>query len=435
MASEKISQMPAISSFATGDLLAIVDVSEFFPSDRNKSVTFGELFRNVLGGTAAAPSIAFTGDQNTGIYSPGADQVSFTTGGSQRLLIDSSGQIEAANLGSASAPAWSFVGDPNTGIYSPGADQLAISTTTSAAPLTVNGVVEANGSNYRAVFGNGYLDGDSTGATGGSAAEVQIQSASSSRPATLSLGGGQGSGENLGVITFFNSNNTDGKRLRASITAGQEGATANAQGGLLAFSTTADGASSPTERMRIGQNGNVSIGTTGSTVRLDVLAGSQVATRIVNTSTDDLIAVKGNSGGSSGSAMYVMPMRFGDDTLRGSIYWNGSTVAYNTTSDYRLKENITPYTGALDKLSQLKPVTYNFLDKPNTVLEGFIAHEVQDVVPNAVSGVKDEEDSDGKPLYQGLDTSKLVPLLTAALQEAIAKIETLEAKVAALEAA
>jgi hypothetical protein len=187
--------------------------------------------------------------------------------------------------------------------------------------------------------------------------------------------------------------------------------------------------------MRIGQNGNVSIGTTGSTVRLDVLAGSQVATRIVNTSTDDLIAVKGNSGGSSGSAMYVMPMRFGDDTLRGSIYWNGSTVAYNTTSDYRLKENITPYTGALDKLSQLKPVTYNFLDKPNTVLEGFIAHEVQDVVPNAVSGVKDEEDSDGKPLYQGLDTSKLVPLLTAALQEAIAKIETLEAKVAALEAA
>jgi hypothetical protein len=81
MANERISQMPAISSFATGDLLPIVDVSEISASDKNKSVTFGELFRNVLGGSASAPSIAFTGDQNTGIYSPGADQVAVATNG------------------------------------------------------------------------------------------------------------------------------------------------------------------------------------------------------------------------------------------------------------------------------------------------------------------------------------------------------------------
>jgi len=99
MANEKISQMPAISSFATGDLLPIVDVSEISASDKNKSVTFGELFRNVLGGSASAPSIAFTGDQNTGVYSPGADQVAISTGGSGRLFVDASG-----NIGVGAAP-------------------------------------------------------------------------------------------------------------------------------------------------------------------------------------------------------------------------------------------------------------------------------------------------------------------------------------------
>jgi uncharacterized coiled-coil protein SlyX len=100
MANERISQMPAISSFATGDLLPIVDVSEISASDKNKSVTFGELFRNVLGGSASAPSIAFTGDQNTGIYSPGADQVAVATNGTGRLFVDASGSI------STSSTAW-----------------------------------------------------------------------------------------------------------------------------------------------------------------------------------------------------------------------------------------------------------------------------------------------------------------------------------------
>ena len=85
--------MPAISSFATGDLLPIVDVSEISASDQNKSVTFGELFRNVLGGSASAPSIAFTGDQNTGIYSPGADQVAVATNGTGRLFVDANGNL------------------------------------------------------------------------------------------------------------------------------------------------------------------------------------------------------------------------------------------------------------------------------------------------------------------------------------------------------
>jgi hypothetical protein len=82
----------------------------------------------IIAGSAGSPGLYFSGDTNTGLYSPGADQVAISTNGSQRLLIDSTGQIEAAGLGSASAPAWSYVGDPNTGIFSPTADTLAITT-------------------------------------------------------------------------------------------------------------------------------------------------------------------------------------------------------------------------------------------------------------------------------------------------------------------
>ncbi len=117
----------------------------------------------------------------------------------------------------------------------------------------------------------------------------------------------------------------------------------------------------------------------------------------------------------------------------GSIATSGSATAYNTSSDYRLKENVTPLTGAIGRLNQLQVHRFNFKADPDKTVDGFIAHEAQAVVPEAVTGTKDEVDADGNPIYQGIDQSKLVPLLTAALQEAIAKIETLEAKVAALE--
>jgi hypothetical protein len=111
----------------------------------------------------------------------------------------------------------------------------------------------------------------------------------------------------------------------------------------------------------------------------------------------------------------------------GNITTGTTNTAYNTSSDYRLKNTIAPMTGALAKVALLKPVTYKWkLD--NSDGEGFIAHELQEVVPYAVSGEKDGEQ------MQGVDYSKLTPILTAALQEAIAKIKTLEARVAVLEA-
>jgi hypothetical protein len=122
----------------------------------------------------------------------------------------------------------------------------------------------------------------------------------------------------------------------------------------------------------------------------------------------------------------------------GSITQNGTTsVAYNTSSDYRLKENIQPMTGALAKVQQLKPVTYKW-KADGSDGEGFIAHELQAVVPDCVTGEKDAVDAEGNPVYQGIDTSFLVATLTAAIQElkAIndAQAETITALTARVEA-
>ena len=120
-------------------------------------------------------------------------------------------------------------------------------------------------------------------------------------------------------------------------------------------------------------------------------------------------------------------------TQRGTISTDGTVVAFNTSSDHRLKENIVDLDGAITRVKQLQPRRFNFIESPSTTIDGFVAHEAQTVVPEAVTGTHNEVDDDNNPVYQGIDTSKLVPLLTAALQEAIAEIETLKTKVAALE--
>ena len=116
----------------------------------------------------------------------------------------------------------------------------------------------------------------------------------------------------------------------------------------------------------------------------------------------------------------------------GSITTTGLATSYATASDYRLKENVTPLANGIDRLKSLTPSRFNFIASPEHTVDGFIAHEVQAVVPEAIHGVKDEIDTDGNPVYQGVDQSKLVPLLTAALQETVNRVETLEKEIALL---
>jgi hypothetical protein len=122
------------------------------------------------------------------------------------------------------------------------------------------------------------------------------------------------------------------------------------------------------------------------------------------------------------------------NTERGFIAVNQYAVTYSTSSDYRLKENIVPISNGIERLKELKPCRFNFIEgDPNYVVDGFIAHEAAEVVPEAVTGEKDAVDEDNNPSYQGIDQSKVVPLLTAALQEAISKIEQLEIRIQTLE--
>jgi len=128
-------------------------------------------------------------------------------------------------------------------------------------------------------------------------------------------------------------------------------------------------------------------------------------------------------------------MRFNNasGTQVGDIVGGASSTSYNTSSDYRLKENVTDVTDGITRVKQLEPKRFNFIADPDTTVDGFLAHEAQTVVPEAVTGTHNEVDDDGNAVMQGIDQSKLVPLLTAALKESIAKIEALEARVTALE--
>ena len=110
----------------------------------------------------------------------------------------------------------------------------------------------------------------------------------------------------------------------------------------------------------------------------------------------------------------------------GDITLSGSSTAFNTSSDYRLKENVVAMSGATDRLKQLKPSRFNFIADADTTVDGFLAHEVQDIVPEAITGTKDAVDADGNPDYQGIDQSKLVPLLVATIQELEARLTALE---------
>lgn len=116
-----------------------------------------------------------------------------------------------------------------------------------------------------------------------------------------------------------------------------------------------------------------------------------------------------------------------DATAVGNISVTTTATAYNTSSDYRLKENVIEITDGIDRIKQLKPSRFNFIAEPTKTVDGFLAHEAQSIVPESVTGTKDAVDENGNPEYQAIDQSKLVPLLTAALKESIAKNEALVA--------
>ena len=275
-------------------------------------------------------------------------------------------------------------------------------------------------------------------------------------------------GDELGVIVFSGADGTDTETQGAVIIAAVNGTPGgNDMPTRLVFQTTADGAASTTERMRIGSTGEILFGKTtnafgtaggcfndggGKNGALELIADGTAVLALNRLSDDGNILVFHKDG-----------------TSGGRVETSASSTTYVTTSDYRLKENVDYSWDATTRLKQLKPARFNFkIDDTNTLIDGFLAHEVSSIVPNAVSGAKDatidvdvvknasgeiispitlntseetwkEGKADGTfpsdstwhenetvPNYQGMDHSKLVPLLVKTIQELEARITALE---------
>jgi len=235
-----------------------------------------------------------------------------------------------------------------------------------------------------------------------------------------------------GGMTILTGNNKDG-----SIAFGDDG---NNVIGRIVYNHNVNAMhfnTNGSERMRLGSDGFVGIGVTS-----DVTASSGGTSFNVASDNRRKLVIGVTSASGRGLINFI-----NSNGEVGGVATTGTSTAYNTSSDYRLKENVVPISDGITRLKTLKPSRFNFKTDVKTILDGFLAHEVT-AVPEAITGTKDElvtqslidsGDKDqselGNPVYQSIDQSKLVPLLTAALQEAIAKIEVLETKVAALEAA
>jgi hypothetical protein len=229
--------------------------------------------------------------------------------------------------------------------------------------------------------------------------------------------------DNTTAVTLRNNGITGGHVLK--LTTGGTGA------GTNIFSVFRNNQSSEAEVFRINGSGTVFVDATFNTT-------ADNARKSYFTNTGQQVH------GRNAHETYIVFQDVSNNQIGGIVRGAGSSIAFNTTSDYRLKENVVTLSDAITRLKTLSPKRFNFKSAPSITLDGFLAHEVT-AVPEAVEGEKDGvitqamldagtlEGTVGDPIYQGIDQSKLVPLLTAALQEAVAKIETLETKVAALE--
>jgi hypothetical protein len=287
-------------------------------------------------------------------------------------------------LGSAANPSLTFLGDTNTGIFSPAADTIAIGT----------GGTEA----IRVDSSRNMMVGTSSITSG---AKFQVDNPNAN--VILSVG------KDIPVSLFSRYNDEPALYWKS--------------GQVLRFAHTTDGVATTgfTERMRIDSSGNLLVGTTS------VYDNSRF-TLETSSAQPNGIAVK-TFGNNNALAFWR-----NSTTYAGAITLSGSGTAYSSASDYRLKNTIAPMTGALAKVALLKPVTYKW-NADGSDGQGFIAHELQAVVPDCVTGEKDAVDADGNPVYQGIDTSFLVATLTAAIQELKAELDATKAEVALLKGA
>jgi len=220
-----------------------------------------------------------------------------------------------------------------------------------------------------------------------------------------------GGGSDEGNYIQFEVANTSGHGARI-------GGRREGTGGVGLHFLTGEINGSPSERLRIDHDGHILLGgktsipTTEGGTGFDPDSNGRMTLHI----------------GSSATGLQSLIFFNNGNGLVGTIQVNGSSTAFNTSSDYRLKENVVTDWDATTRLKQLKPSRFNFKTDKATTMDGFLAHEVSSIVPEAISGEKDAVDADGNIEPQGIDQSKLVPLMVKTIQELEARIATLESK-------
>ena len=405
---------------------------------------------------AASPAIIYQDQLGTlAIRTDGAYPITFYTNGSnERMRIDSSGNV---GIGTSS-PNTKFTVNGNANLtgnlYTPDYGYIGNSGGTFSG-INTGFQTLSGGSGYLLALTNGNerMRIDSSGNVGiGNPAANTNDQVGGVRPLIVSksdsattiagsqssivIGNSDTTTNNTSQLTFAAITGANTTYFASAAISCIYGARTNGQyaTGQLVFSTSSGTNSAPTEKMRIDTSGNLLVGTT-SQVGFNGGAGANInangAFRNGVSGSGDSSAWQRSSTGNY-LAFFYGALNSNPSAV-GSINTNGTNTTYSTSSDYRLKKDVQPMTGALAKVVALNPVTYTWKANGSSG-EGFIAHELQAVVPDAVIGEKDAVDDDGNPIYQGIDTSFLVATLTAALQEAHGLIKDLQVRVNALEA-
>jgi hypothetical protein len=287
--------------------------------------------------------------------------------------INTSGSVNEVPAGTVSAPSIYPTGDTNTGIFFPAADTIAFS----------EGGAEA-------------MRIDSSG-------NVGIGTSSPNTRLQVATGGDNDSQINI---------TSGGDQFKLSCFADGTAALETVGAFPIRFLT------SSTERARIDASGNLLVGTTEN-----VTAGAKIRS-VYNANAGNIgLSIQATVQENGTAVQFVNA----SGSVCGTITQDTTSTAYNTSSDYRLKENVAPMQNALATVAALKPCTYTW-KVDGSAGQGFIAHELQEVVPDCVTGEKDAVSADGSPMYQGVDTSFLVATLVAAIQELTARLEAVENK-------
>ena len=431
----------------------------------------GKFAINNSAGSASTPTYSFNSDVDTGMYRIGANEMGFATGGSERMRITSTGnvylggvtsQVNTSHFQYASTfgdQSYARVGFFNqaTGNYATRGMNLQLgqiagtshwcAEDTELAIITFLG--QANDAGY---VGGSIAVKNTTGGNIGRAATgcdmmfstIDTSGTGAEERMRITSGGDVGindtsptsdSGFNGPVLRVKGS--TSPSVIARNSSSGGEGLMSTPNEAGLQFAIAGNATAShnyimfrtgntnsnynSTERMRITSDGKTQWGTyTGN--------GSTIGVSLETYGNGYLYA----SESTGTSAQYHLYFLNGNGNV-GRIETTASQTNYVTSSDYRLKENEVLISDGLTRLNQLKPYRFNFIADADTTVDGFFAHEVAEVVPQAVTGEKDAVDDDGNIVSQGIDQSKLVPLLVKAVQELSAKVEALTARLDDLE--